>query len=86
MEDSEPVIFREPPSIPSGLSDIVKYKLEAKAYKQRVRTVTWIFLELMAALLVLGVIWINVDWVRAVVTAIAILLAIILLVALSYVL
>ena len=52
MESSEPIIFRGPPDIPSGLSDVVKYKLETKAYKTKIRTVTWIFLELIAALLV----------------------------------
>ncbi len=86
MDPSEPVIFQEPPRIPSGLSEVVKYKLEAKAYKTRIRSVTWIFIEVIATLLVLGIIWINVDWVKIVVTVIAILMAIILFIALSYVL
>ena len=83
---SEPIIFQEPPRIPEGLADVVRYKLEFKEYKTRIKTVTWIFIEVVATLLVLGIIWINVDWVRIVVTIIAILMALILLIALSYVL
>ena len=79
-----PFIFSGPPKIPTGLSKVVRYKLEAKAYKTRITTVTSIFLELIATLLVLGIIWINVDWVKSAVTAIAILLAIILYSLLSY--
>jgi len=81
---SEPLIFQPPPSIPKGLSELVRYKLEAKAYKTKITTITSIFLELIATLLVLGLIWINVNWVRAAVTAIAILLGIILYALLSY--
>lgn len=82
--NSEPFIFAEPPKIPTGLSEIVRYKLEAKAYKTKVTAITSIFLELIATILVLGIIWINVDWVRAAVTGIAILLFIILYSLLSY--
>lgn len=70
--------FGEPPQIPSGLSEVIRYKLEAKAYKTRFTAVTSVFLQLIAALLVLGVIWINVDWVKIAITAIAILLSFIL--------
>ena len=80
----QPFIFAEPPKIPSGLTEIVRYKLEAKAYKTRITSITSIFLELIATILVLGVIWINVDWVRAAVTGISILLFIILYSLLSY--
>ena len=83
MDPFEPFSF-QPPQIPSGLSEVVKYKLEAKAYKTRITTVTSIFLEIIATLLVLGIIWINVSWVKAAVTAIAILMSLILFGLLSY--
>lgn len=82
----QPIIFQEPPTIPSGLTDVAKYKLQFKEYRTRIRSVTWIFIEIIATLLVLGIIWINVDWVKFAVTGIAILMAIILFVALYYVL
>ena len=82
----EPVIFQEPPQIPEGLTDVMRYKFQFNEYKTRIRSVTWIFIQLIATLLVLGIIWINVEWVKLAVTGIAILLAIILFIALYYVL
>ena len=84
MQESTPIIFQEPPRIPESVTGVLRYKLEAKAYNQKIRTITWIFLELLGVLLVLGIIWINVDWVKAFVTVIAILIVIVLLVVLSY--
>ena len=84
--DPKPIIFTEPPRIPKGLSGVVKYKLEAMAYKTRIKTVTWIFIEVIATLLIIGLLWITVDWVRVGVTITAILMALILLISLSYVL
>ena len=80
------VIFMNPPQIPSGIDDVVKYKLQFNEYKTRIRSVTWIFIEVIATLLVLGIIWINVDWVKMAVTGVAILMAIILFIAIYYVL
>ena len=84
--ESQPVIFQEPPRIPDNLSDVVRYKLESKAYKTRVRSVANFTLEIIGIILVIGLLWINVNWVRAAVTAIAILIAIVLLIAISYIL
>ena len=82
----DPIIFKAPPQIPSGLSDVVKYKLEMNEYKLRTRTVLYIFLEVIGALFFIGLIWITVDWIRLGVTIVAILMSLILLLALSYVL
>lgn len=82
----EPVIFRPPPSIPSGLSDLARYKLEINDYKLRLRSVTWIFLEVIGTILVLGLLWINVDWVKIGVTIVALLIILILLISLTNVL
>ena len=81
----QPIIFQSPPSIPSGLSDVMRYEFQMTRYKQRIKTTTWIFIELIGTLLILGIIWINVDWIKAFVTVMAILIALILLIALSYV-
>jgi len=86
MSDTVPAIFKEPPQIPEGLTDLMRYKFEMNQYKLRIKSTTWIFLELIGTLLVLGVIWINVDWVKAVVTTIAIFIVLILLIVLSHLL
>lgn len=86
MNRSEPIIFQTPPEIPSGLSDVLQYQLEAKAYKNRTRAVLYIFLEVIGALFVIGLLWITVDWIRLGVTIVAIIMALILLIALMYIL
>jgi len=78
-----PSLFRGPPRIPSGLSELATYKLETNAYYKKIKNVTFIFIEIIATLLVLGIIWINIDWVKIVVTVIAISLALILLYVLN---
>ena len=80
-----PSIFSGPPAIPKEITGIVKYELQANAYYKKLKNVTAIFLELLAALLVLGIIWINVDWVKAVVTGIAIGIALVLIYLLRYI-
>lgn len=82
----EPVIFQEPPQIPEGLNDVMRYKFQFNEYKTRIKSITWIFIQLIATLLVLGVIWINVKWVKLAVSGIAIFLAIILFIALYFLL
>ena len=83
-------IFDGLPQIPEFLSDTeiiwsrplpgtARYKLEMTRYKQQFRTFSWSFLELIGVLLLLGIIWINVDWVRVTVTIVAIILALIML-------
>ncbi len=86
QQQFDPVIFQNPPEIPAGLSDLVKYKLEINEYRDRIKTVLYIFLEVIGALFVIGIIWITVDWIRLGVTIVAILMALILLLALAYVL
>jgi hypothetical protein len=81
-----PIIFQTPPKIPSGLSDIVKYELELREYKLRTRSILYIFLQVIGTMLLLGLIWINVKWIRLGVTIVAILMSLILLLALSYIL
>jgi len=80
------VIFQSPPSIPSELSGIDRYKFELKEYKTRTKAILYIFLEIIGTLLLLGLIWINVDWVKIAVTIISILFALLLLIALAYIL
>jgi hypothetical protein len=84
--EHNPVIFQPPPQIPSGLPDLIRYELELRDYKLRTRSVLYIFLQVIGSLLLLGVIWINVEWIRLGVTIVAILMALILLNALSYIL
>lgn len=83
MDTRKPIIFQDPPRIPSGLRGITLYKLLAKEYNERIKNIGSIFLELIATLLVIGVIWISVIWVRVAVTIIAVILALILLVLLA---
>ena len=83
---SDPAIFSEMPTIPSGLTDVMKYKFKMNEYKTKIKATTWIFIQIIGTILLLGVIWINVDWVRVVVTVLAILIVLILFVALTYVL
>ena len=83
---SEPIIFQQLPEIPSGLSDVLTYQLRLKEYKIRSKTVLYIFLEIIGTILILGLIWFNVDWIRLGVTKVAIMMVLILLLALTYVL
>lgn len=78
-------IWEGPPSVPKGLDDIVYYKLLSKRYFNNLKSLTWIFIEIMTALLVLGIIWITVDWVKIVVTSIAIAMALVLILILMYI-
>lgn len=74
-----------PPEIPQGLDKVLYYKLSSRKYFNNLKSLTWIFIEIMATLLVLGIIWINVDWVKIVVTTVAIILALILIFILLYI-
>jgi len=74
-----------PPEIPQGLDKILYYKLSSKKYFNNLKSLTWIFLEIMGTLLVLGIIWINIEWVKVVVTTVAIILALILVFILLYI-
>lgn len=74
-----------PPEIPQGLDKILYYKLSSKKYFNNLKSLTWIFLEIMGTLLVLGIIWINIEWVKVVVTTVAIILALILVLILLYI-
>ncbi len=86
MDFDDPIIFKQSPTIPPGLSAVVRYKLEAKEYKNRISAIGSIAIEIIATLLIIGLLWITVDWVRVAVTAIAILLGLVLLISLRYVL
>jgi len=81
MED----ILQGPPELPFGLDKVLYYKLATKKYFNNLKSLVWIFIEVMATLLVLGIIWINIEWVKIVVTAIAISLALVLFIILAYV-
>lgn len=78
-------ILDGPPEIPQGLDKILYYKLSSKKYFNNLKSLTWIFLEIMGTLLVLGIIWINIEWVKVVVTTVAIILALILVFILLYI-
>jgi hypothetical protein len=75
MEQS---LFDGPPEIPENITGLLLYKLQFKDYMSRLKSTIWLFIEAIAVLLVLGIIWINVEWVKIVITAIAIASAIIL--------
>lgn len=79
----EPIIFRYPPAIPKNMSGVLDYKLQLKDYKLRVKAFSWISGELLAIILALGLIWINVEWVRVTATVLSILIALIILVMLG---
>lgn len=72
-------LFSGPPTIPSSLTDTVKYKLESRQWFNRLKSLIWIMLEIISALFVIGLLWITVDWIRLSVTIIAIILALFLL-------
>lgn len=81
FKDNIPIIFKDPPPIPTtlGLDDITIYKIIAKEYNNRISLIGTIFFQLLASLLIVGLLWITVDWVRWAVTTISILLGIILI-------
>lgn len=79
------LLFEGPPSIPKDLDKVLYYKLATKEYFNRLKSLTWIFLEIVGAVLVLGVIWITVDWVKIIVSGIAIATALLLLLILAYI-
>jgi hypothetical protein len=81
MED----ILEGPPSIPKGLDDLLYYKLATKKYFNNLKALIWIFIQIMSTLLVLGIIWITIDWVKIIVTAIAISISLILIFILIYI-
>ena len=78
-------ILQGPPELPLGIDEVLYYKLSTKKYFNNLKSLVWIFIEIMTTLLILGIIWINVEWVKIVVTSIAISLALILLIILFYV-
>ena len=79
------LILKGPPSIPKDLDKVLYYKLATKEYFNRLKSLTWIFLEIVGAILILGVIWITVDWVKIIVSGIAIGTAIMLFLILAYI-
>lgn len=74
-----PIIFQNPPRIPAEASGVVLYKLLAKEYNNRMKQVGWLFIQLVATLLVIGILWITIDWVKITVTVIALALSFILI-------
>lgn len=78
-------LLKGPPQIPQGLSEVIYYKLANKEYFNRLKSLTWIFVQIIASLLVLGIIWINIEWVKIIVTTIAISMALFLCIILIYV-
>ena len=75
-------ILEGPPEIPQNL---ISYKLLSKQYYERLKSIVWIFVQIVATLLVLGVIWITVEWVKILVSAIAIALSLLLIIVLFYI-
>lgn len=78
-------ILNGPPNIPKDIDEILFYKLSTKKYFNELKSLVWVFIQLMATLLVLGIIWITIEWVKIIVTAIAISMAIILIIILIYI-
>jgi len=81
-----PIIFTSPPKVPENITGALKFQLDLKSYKQRTRSVLYIFLEIIGALFVVGLLWIGTEWIRLGVTIVAILMALMLLISLMYVL
>ncbi len=79
-------LFNGPPSIPEGLSDVVLYQLKSKEFNNRLKSLTFISIEAIGALFIIGLLWITVDWVKIVITAIAIALSLTLLFLIRYIL
>jgi hypothetical protein len=78
-------LLEGPPKIPQGLDKILYYKLSSKKYFNNLKALTWIFIQIISSLLVLGIIWINIEWVKIVITTLAISLALILIFILFYI-
>jgi hypothetical protein len=78
-------LLRGPPKIPKGIDEVLYYKLSSKKYFDTLKTLVWIFIQIMATLLILGIIWITIEWVKLVVTAIAIIMALILFLFLIFI-
>ena len=79
-------LLKGPPDIPGNLDDVLYYKLASKKYYETVKTLVWIFIQIMATLLVLGIIWITIEWVKITVSIIAIIMALILFLFLIFIL
>ena len=82
----QPSLFDGPPAIPDEIRGALRYEALSNAYYKRLKNVVFIVLEVIAASLVLGIIWINVDWVKIIVTVIAITISLVLLILLNYIL
>lgn len=72
-------LFDGPPGIPESITGLARYKLATQSYYKRLRSLSLLAIEIIATLLILGLLWITVYWVKAAVTIIAILFALILL-------
>lgn len=79
-------VFQGPPPIPNQLDPIIKYKIETRRYFNTIKAIVWIFIQIIATMLVLGLIWITVRWVKYVITALALFMTLILIIVLSYIL
>ena len=79
----QPIIFQDPPIIHATIGGVALYKLLAKEYNNRIKQLGSLFIEIVATLLIVGLLWITVDWVKITVTIIALLLAFILLLLMS---
>ncbi len=75
-----------PPLIPSSIKGALRFELETNSYYKRLKNSSLISLEVMATLLVIGILWITVKWVKIIVTALAITISIILLYILNNIL
>jgi len=78
-------LIQGPPKIPKDLDKVLYYKLATKKYFNDLKSLVWIFIQIMGTLLVLGIIWITIEWVKIIVTIIAILMSLILLFILIYI-
>ena len=78
-------LFDQPPKIPNSIEEITLFKLKSKQYYEKLKTFVWIFLEISATILILGIIWINIEWVKIVVSIIAIAISLFLFLLLFYI-
>lgn len=78
-------VLAGPPPIPSGITDTIRFELESNAYYKRLKNISFLILDIIGIFLVIGLLWITVDWVKIIVTSIAIATSLLLIFILGYI-
>ena len=72
-------VFDGPPLIPSDIKGALRFELETNSYYKRLKNLSLFSLEIIGSLLLIGLLWITVDWVKIIVTSFAIGISLLLL-------